>query len=183
MQPPCQASVPNERVDEMEAFYPPRASVCRNCFLVHAPSALTPAQIFADDAYFSSYSDSCLEHAREYVSTIVDRLPLTPNSFVIELARNDGYLLRNVVDLAIPCRPRWRGRNRYLRGRGEALRSLVFRPRRHGDLGSPWRPRCRCSSPDPWRASATINQTTAGVWRGRQDHDRDRRRDTIILAC
>ncbi len=103
MQPPCQAFVPDERADQMEPFYPLRAYVCRECFLVQAPSALSPGEIFTHYAYFSSYSDSWLEHARRYVDEVMQRFGLNADSFVVELASNDGYLLKNFVERGIPC--------------------------------------------------------------------------------
>ena len=103
MQPPCQAFVPNSEADATEAFYPLRAYVCRECFLVQAPSTLSPGEIFTQYAYFSSYSDSWLDHARRYTDMAVERFGLNAESFVVELASNDGYLLRNFVDRGIPC--------------------------------------------------------------------------------
>jgi SAM-dependent methyltransferase len=85
---------PAER-DRMEPFYPLRAWVCGQCLLVQLEEFETPEQIFADDyAYFSSYSDSWLEHARRYVEGVTQRFGLGPDSRVVEVACNDGYLLR-----------------------------------------------------------------------------------------
>ena len=103
MQPPCQSFVPPERELAMEPFYPLRAYVCTRCFLVQVPSTLTPVEIFTDYAYFSSYSDSWLDHARRYTGLVTERFALDRDSFVVELASNDGYLLRNFVERGIPC--------------------------------------------------------------------------------
>ncbi|MCL4182252.1 MAG: methyltransferase domain-containing protein [Burkholderiaceae bacterium] len=81
--------------DRMEPFYPLRAWVCDACLLVQLEEFETPEQIFAADyAYFSSYSDSWVEHARRYVEDVSSRFRLGPNSRVVEVACNDGYLLR-----------------------------------------------------------------------------------------
>ncbi|MCK9486798.1 MAG: class I SAM-dependent methyltransferase [Dehalococcoidia bacterium] len=102
MQPPCEA-FPQPSHFAPEAVYPLRAYVCARCFLVQAPSALQPEEIFTDYAYFSSYSDSWLAHCRTYAEMVRDRFALTSDSSVIELASNDGYLLRNFVEFGIPC--------------------------------------------------------------------------------
>ncbi len=102
MQPPCEA-FPQPSHYASEAVYPLRAYVCSQCFLVQAPSALRPDEIFTDYAYFSSYSDSWLAHARAYCEMARDRFGLTQDSFVVELASNDGYLLRNFVEFGIHC--------------------------------------------------------------------------------
>lgn len=102
MQPPCEA-FPQPSHYAPEAVYPLRAYVCSQCFLVQAPSALQPEEIFTDYAYFSSYSDSWLAHCRAYTEMARDRFGLTADSFVVELASNDGYLLRNFVEFGIPC--------------------------------------------------------------------------------
>jgi len=81
--------------DRMEPFYPLRAYVCHECLLVQLEEFETPEQIFGTDyAYFSSYSDSWLEHARRYVENVSERFRLGPHSRVVEVACNDGYLLR-----------------------------------------------------------------------------------------
>jgi len=85
---------PSEQ-NRMEPFYPLRVHVCDECLLVQLEEFETPAQIFGGDyAYFSSYSDSWLDHARCYVDDISERFDLGPRSKVIEVACNDGYLLR-----------------------------------------------------------------------------------------
>lgn len=85
-----------------ELFYPLRVYVCEQCLLVQLPEYESPESIFGDYAYFSSYSDSWLEHARRYVERMVDRFGLDRNSQVIEIASNDGYLLQYFKQREIP---------------------------------------------------------------------------------
>lgn len=91
-----------EDMDRMEAFYPLHTYVCENCLLVQLPEVQSPEAIFGDYAYFSSYSDSWLEHARHYVLAMTARFGFDPNSSVIEVASNDGYLLRFFRDAGVP---------------------------------------------------------------------------------
>ncbi|WP_255448391.1 class I SAM-dependent methyltransferase [Telmatospirillum sp. J64-1] len=102
MSPLCESFVPADKVNAMEAFYPLNVQVCEACYLAQLPEYVSPAEIFGEYAYFSSYSDSYLEHGRQYTDMIVERLGLTQRSFVVELASNDGYLLRNFVAKGIP---------------------------------------------------------------------------------
>jgi hypothetical protein len=81
----------------MEPFFPLRVYVCHYCFLVQLPQAATPDEIFSDYAYFSSYSDSWLEHARTYAEAAIERFGLGRQSRVVEIASNDGYLLQYFV--------------------------------------------------------------------------------------
>lgn len=92
-----------EQLSAMEPFYPLHAFVCDQCFLVQLEQFETPENIFGDYAYFSSYSDLWLEHARSYTDMIIGRLGLDHRSFVIEIASNDGYLLQNFVAKGIPA--------------------------------------------------------------------------------
>jgi hypothetical protein len=87
----------------MEAFYPLRAWVCASCFLVQLEEYVAPDGIFSDYAYFSSYSTSWMEHARKYCEKMISRFALGDQSMVMEIASNDGYLLRNFVAAGIPC--------------------------------------------------------------------------------
>lgn len=78
--------------------------VCPDCFLVQLGDAAEPEQLFRSDyAYFSSYSKSWLAHAKTYTDMITERLGLNESSFVVEVASNDGYLLKNFVQRGIPC--------------------------------------------------------------------------------
>jgi SAM-dependent methyltransferase len=103
MSPPCQTHLSQEELHAVEAFYPLHVYVCDQCFLVQLPEHINPKDIFSDYAYFSSYSDSWLQHAQAYVDMVVERFSLTPQSQVIEIASNDGYLLRNFVAKGIPA--------------------------------------------------------------------------------
>jgi SAM-dependent methyltransferase len=86
----------------MEPFYPLRALVCSNCFLVQLEEFETPQRIFSDYAYFSSYSSSWLEHCRAYTEEMVSRYALDGTSQVIEIASNDGYLLQYFRERGVP---------------------------------------------------------------------------------
>jgi SAM-dependent methyltransferase len=87
----------------MEPFYPLRVFLCTECFLVQLQEFVAPSEIFADYAYFSSYSDSWVRHAEKYVAMISEREELGEDSFVVELASNDGYLLQHFVSRGVPC--------------------------------------------------------------------------------
>jgi SAM-dependent methyltransferase len=103
MSPLCESYVAAEDLDRMEPFYPLHVWVCQRCFLVQLNEYVAPEEIFTEYAYFSSYSSSWLEHAKDYVALITERLGLGPSSFVVELASNDGYLLQYFVERGIPC--------------------------------------------------------------------------------
>src|SRR5262245_54505154 len=75
-----------EQLNEIERVYPLHAYVCRECFLVQLESMTTPEEIFSEYAYFSSYSDSWLDHARSYVDCVTTRFGLNGKSQVIEIA-------------------------------------------------------------------------------------------------
>jgi len=102
MQPLCESYVVAEHLNQMESFYPLHTYVCSNCFLVQLQEYVTPKDIFTEYAYFSSYSDAWLAHARQYAEMITERLHLTKESLVVELASNDGYLLQYFVKKGIP---------------------------------------------------------------------------------
>jgi SAM-dependent methyltransferase len=85
-----------------EARYPLCAYVCERCLLVQLEAFETPQQIFSDYAYFSSYSDSWLAHARAYAYAMRERLQLGPHSLVVEVASNDGYLLQYFREQSVP---------------------------------------------------------------------------------
>jgi SAM-dependent methyltransferase len=92
-----------EQLLTMERFYPLRTFVCEQCYLVQLEEFESPESIFSDYLYFSSYSNSWLQHAARYTEMIIEKLQLDAHSFVIELASNDGYLLQNFVARGIPC--------------------------------------------------------------------------------
>jgi SAM-dependent methyltransferase len=102
MSPLCESFLTAQQLNQMEPFYPLRVHVCPRCFLVQLGEYVSPADIFTEYAYFSSYSKSWVEHARVYTETMRRRLALNDRSFVIELASNDGYLLQHFVAAGIP---------------------------------------------------------------------------------
>jgi SAM-dependent methyltransferase len=102
MHPFCESYLSAERLNKMEPFYPLHVFVCERCFLVQLQEYVSPADIFSEYAYFSSYSDSWVQHAKQYTDMIIDRLDLSARSFVVELASNDGYLLQHFVAKGIP---------------------------------------------------------------------------------
>jgi SAM-dependent methyltransferase len=102
MSPLANAYLGEEQLHRAESFYPLRAFVCAECFLVQLEEFESPEEIFSDYAYFSSYSDSWLDHCRSYTGQIQERLSLNGDSQVIELASNDGYLLQYFQEAGIP---------------------------------------------------------------------------------
>jgi 2-polyprenyl-3-methyl-5-hydroxy-6-metoxy-1,4-benzoquinol methylase len=102
MSPLANSYIKTEQLNRMEPFYPLHVYVCERCLLVQLEQFSTPHDIFSDYAYFSSFSDSWLAHARAYVAMIVDRFRLDQGSRVVEIASNDGYLLQNFVTRGIP---------------------------------------------------------------------------------
>jgi SAM-dependent methyltransferase len=102
MSPLCESFLAADQRNRMEPFYPLRADVCERCWLVQLESYVAPESIFTEYAYFSSYSDSWVRHARAYADAMVDRLGLGPDSHVVELASNDGYLLQHFVRRGVP---------------------------------------------------------------------------------
>ncbi len=102
MSPLANSYLPPERANGMEPFYPLRALVCEQCFLVQLEEFETPEQIFSDYAYFSSYSSSWLDHSRRYSEHMIERLGLDETSHVVEIASNDGYLLQFFHERQIP---------------------------------------------------------------------------------
>ena len=103
LSPLCESYVPADRLNHGEAFYPLHVFVCEECFLVQLDEYVSREEIFTEYAYFSSYADSWLEHAKRYVDMITDRLGLDADSQVVELASNDGYLLQYFVEKDIPA--------------------------------------------------------------------------------
>lgn len=102
--PPSNAYLTAEQLRSSEKWLPLRVNVCTDCWLMQTEDFVSGADVFTSDyAYFSSMSDSWLRHAREFVATSAERLALGADSLVIEVASNDGYLLRYVHELGIPC--------------------------------------------------------------------------------
>jgi C-methyltransferase-like protein/putative zinc binding protein/methyltransferase family protein len=102
MSPLCESYVPAERLDQAEVFYPLHVRLCSSCLLVQIPAYVSGEHIFSDYAYFSSYSDSWVAHAKRYAQAMIGRLGLTPDSLVTEVASNDGYLLQHFLAQGIP---------------------------------------------------------------------------------
>jgi hypothetical protein len=102
MSPLCESFLPSEHLNQMEPFYPLHVQVCGNCFLVQLEAYVTPEHIFSDYAYFSSYSDSWLAHAKRYTDLMMERFGIGAKGFVVELASNDGYLLQYFVEKKVP---------------------------------------------------------------------------------
>jgi len=102
MSPLANSYLSAEQLNRMEPFYPLRVYVCEACLLVQLEAFETPESIFGDYAYFSSYSDSWLRHARAYAEMAIDRFALGSASRVVEVASNDGYLLQYFVERGIP---------------------------------------------------------------------------------
>ena len=102
--PPSNAYLNKEDLRKPEISYPLRILTCTNCWLVQTEDYTDADELFNDDyAYFSSTSKSWLKHASDYCTMITNRLGLSDNSFVVEIASNDGYLLKNFVSSGIPC--------------------------------------------------------------------------------
>jgi len=101
--PPCERFLTAEQLDEPEMTYPLHLRVCTQCWLAQIPPLITPEDTFTEYAYFSSFSTSWVEHARTFVDGAVERLGLNADSFVVEVASNDGYLLQHVVSRWIRC--------------------------------------------------------------------------------
>lgn len=102
MSPLCETFLTPDQLDLAESFYPLHVRVCERCLLVQLRSYVPPEEIFTEYAYFSSYSDSWVRHAADYVTMISERLGLDGTSQVVELASNDGYLLQHFVARGIP---------------------------------------------------------------------------------
>ena len=101
--PLANAYIKPDRAGNPDEAYPLRAFVCSQCWLVQAEAFASPQEIFSDYAYFSSFSDSWVEHARRFAASAVDRFGLNWDSQVIEVASNDGYLLRHFIARGIPA--------------------------------------------------------------------------------
>jgi len=102
MSPLSNAYLTSEQLQQMEPFFPLRVFVCASCLLVQLPAVQTPEAIFGDYAYFSSYSESWLRHASDYVEKVSKRFDIGSSSRVVELASNDGYLLQYFTVRGVP---------------------------------------------------------------------------------
>jgi hypothetical protein len=101
--PPCELFLTEAQLDEPEMTYPLHLRVCTSCWLAQLPPLITPEETFTEYAYFSSYSTSWVEHARTFVTDSTARFGLGADSFVVEVASNDGYLLQHVKAGGIRC--------------------------------------------------------------------------------
>ncbi|MFF2083085.1 class I SAM-dependent methyltransferase [Nocardia sp. NPDC058176] len=101
--PPCESFLSAAELDLPEPTYPLHLRLCEDCLLLQIPALITPEETFTEYAYFSSYSQSWVRHAEQFVATAAERLALGAESFVVEVASNDGYLLRHAVARGIPC--------------------------------------------------------------------------------
>lgn len=102
MSPPCESFIAADAANDVEPFYPLHAFVCDECFLVQLQEYVAPENIFTEYAYFSSFSDSWVAHAKRYCDMVIERFVLGDSSFVVELASNDGYLLQHFLTSNIP---------------------------------------------------------------------------------
>ena len=104
MSPLCQTQISPARLNEMEPFFPLHVWVCHECLLVQREEYVVPSVIFgADSPYYSSYSTSWVEHARQYVIHMMQDHGIGAGSFVVEIASNDGYLLQHFVERKVRC--------------------------------------------------------------------------------
>ncbi len=101
--PLCESYLSAEQQDQPERFYPLKVFICEKCLLTQLPAYVSGEHIFGEYAYFSSFSTSYLEHARRSAESAIRRFNITPENFVVELASNDGYLLKNFVERGISC--------------------------------------------------------------------------------
>jgi len=102
MSPLANSYLTDAQLNQPEPFYPLHVFVCVQCLLVQLEPVTTPENIFSDYAYFSSYSESWLKHARAYTESVTKRFGLNDRSWVVEIASNDGYLLQYFVQRGIP---------------------------------------------------------------------------------
>ena len=102
MSPLCESYLSAEQLNQMEPFYPLHVYVCENCYLAQLEEYVSPEAIFTEYAYFSSYADSWLQHAKNYADQMVARFGISASSLVVELGSNDGYLLQYFVEKGVP---------------------------------------------------------------------------------
>lgn len=102
--PPSNAYLTEAGLSKPEKYYPLKVKVCDRCWLVQTEDYTQADELFSSDyAYFSSTSTGWLAHAKRYAEQMAQQLGLNADSFVIEVASNDGYLLKNFVETGIPC--------------------------------------------------------------------------------
>ncbi|GBE64658.1 methyltransferase [Mycobacterium sp. MFM001] len=101
--PPCEKFLTADELDLPEPTFPLHLRLCEDCLLLQIPTLITPEDTFTEYAYYSSFSDSWVQHAKSFVDSTVERLGLSAESFVVEVASNDGYLLQHVGAAGVPC--------------------------------------------------------------------------------
>ncbi len=102
MSPLANSYLDVQQAQAREVFFPLCVYVCEKCLLVQLPAHQSSENIFSDYAYFSSYSDSWLKHAKTYADHMVQTYRFNAGSQVVEIASNDGYLLQYFVERGIP---------------------------------------------------------------------------------
>jgi C-methyltransferase C-terminal domain/Putative zinc binding domain/Methyltransferase domain len=138
MSPLCESYVSADYLDEPESFYPLHVRICESCLLVQLPAYVPGEDIFSDYAYFSSYSDSWVAHARRYAALMTERLGLAAGSLVTEVASNDGYMLQHFVAQGIPVLGVEPAANvaEVARSRGVRTESVFLGPESGGELAA-----------------------------------------------
>ncbi|WP_406229655.1 methyltransferase domain-containing protein [Nocardia sp. NBC_01009] len=101
--PPCEKFLAAAELDLAEPTFPLHLRLCDECLLLQIPALITPEETFTEYAYFASYSDSWVRHAEAFVTHAIEKLGLGPDSFIVEAASNDGYLLQHAVAAGIRC--------------------------------------------------------------------------------
>jgi SAM-dependent methyltransferase len=101
--PPCERFLTSDELDSPECTYPLHLRLCEDCLLLQIPALITPEDTFTEYAYFSSYSQSWVEHARKFVHDTLESGRVRTDSKIVEVASNDGYLLRHAVEAGIEC--------------------------------------------------------------------------------
>ena len=136
MSPLCESYLPAERLDDSGDLLPAARAPVRDCLLVQLPAYVPGEDIFSDYAYFSSYSDSWVAHAKRYADEMTARLGLTAGSLVTEVASNDGYLLQHFHAAGIPVLGVEPAANVAKAAQAKGIRTVVQLPRprdRRGD--------------------------------------------------
>ena len=102
--PPSNAYLTQQELPATEKYFPLRVLVCTDCWLVQTEDYAGADELFSSDyAYFSSFSSSWLKHSEQYVANMADRFDLDGQSYIVEVAANDGYLLQYAKARGIPC--------------------------------------------------------------------------------
>ncbi|WP_267615794.1 class I SAM-dependent methyltransferase [Gordonia bronchialis] len=101
--PPCERFLAADELDVMEPTYPLHLRLCEDCLLLQIPALITPEETFTEYAYYSSFSDTWVAHARAFIDGATERVGLGADSFVVEVASNDGYLLQHAIADGLRC--------------------------------------------------------------------------------